>query len=208
MPLMFKQALERLTSEKAPGPLPTFSVFHLLAALELIAAKPIGRNRLAENLNVGEGVIRTVISRLKDAGLVRVSKIGCSLSNKGIQLWKEYSAVFRKVEIGKSELALKDHNFVVLVKDHGHQVASGMEQRDAAIRMGAKSVTTMVCKNGRLVIPSVSNDVAKCFPIAAKQIAKVLKPEENDVIVIASADNDKMAEHGALAAAWTLVTDS
>jgi len=203
-----KQPLEKITGEKAPGPFPTFSVFHVLRALELIAEKSIGRSKLAENLNVGEGAVRTMIGRLKDAGLIKTSKAGCALTNRGLRLWKEYKSIFKKkVKIGKSELALADYNFAILIKNCGHKVKTGVEQRDAAVRAGAKGATTITCREGRLIIPSVSNNVAKDFRKAANLIIRHLEPEENDVIVIGSAESLGKAEHGALAAAWTLLND-
>jgi predicted transcriptional regulator len=208
MPHAFKQFLEKITGEKAPGPSPTFSVFHMLRAIELIGKKAIGRSKLAKELGVGEGAMRTMIKRLKDAGLVTISKLGCALTSKGLKLWNEYNTVLRrKVEIGKIELTLADYNFAILVKNRGHKVKSGMEQRDAAIMVGAKGATTIMFKGKRLIIPSVSDDVAKNFPEAANQMVRLLQPEENDVIVVGSADSLAKAEYGALAAAWTLVND-
>jgi predicted transcriptional regulator len=208
MPYLFKQVLEKITIEKAPGPSPTFSIFHMLRAIELIAEKTIGRSKLAENLNVGEGAVRTIIGRLKDAGLVATSKTGCSLTNKGLRLWKEYKSIFKKkVEIAKSELAFADYNFAILIKNRGHKVKSGVEQRDAAVMAGAKGATTIVLKKECLILPSVSSNVTKDFPKAANQIVQLLEPEENDVIIIGSADNLGKAEYGTLAAAWTLLND-
>jgi len=208
MPHKFKQLLEKITSEKAPGPSPSFSVLHILHAIELISEETIGRSKLAENLKVGEGTVRTIISRLKDANLIATSKAGCTLTNKGLRLWREYKSVFKKkIEIGKNELTLADYNFAVLVKNCGHEVKSGVEQRDAAVMAGAKGATTIMFKGGRLKIPSVSDDVAKDFPNAANQIVKLLEPEENDVVIIGSADSLGKAEYGTLAAAWTVLND-
>lgn len=208
MPYTFKQLLEKITGEKAPGPSPTFSIFHIVHAIELIAEKIIGRSKLAEELEVGEGTVRTIIRRLKDTGLITISKTGCVLTDKGLRLWNEYKTVFRKrVEIGKSELTIADYNFAILVKNCGDKVKSGMEQRDAAIMVGAKGATTIMFKKGRLIVPSVSNNIAKDFPRAANQVIRLLQPEENDVIVIGSADSLGKAEYGTLAAAWTLITD-
>jgi len=200
-----KQLLERIAGEKAPGPSPTFSIFHLLLAFELIAEKKIGRAKLAENLNVGEGAIRTIINRLKAASLIETSKTGCFLSRKGLAMWEKYKSIFKKkVEIGKNELSLGNYNFAILVKNRGFKVKSGVEQRDAAIIAGAKGATTMTVKKEHLIIPSVSDNVAKDFPNAATQIVKLLEPKDNDVVIIVSADTLKKAEYGTLAAAWTL----
>jgi predicted transcriptional regulator len=208
MPYGFKQLLERITSEKVLGPSPSFSVFHLLLAIELISEKTIGRSRLAENLNVGEGAVRTIINRLKDANLVVTSKSGCALTDKGLRLLREYKSVFKKkIEIGKNELTLADCNFAILIKNSGHRVRSGVEQRDAAVMTGAKGATTIMFKEGCLKIPSVSSNVAKDFPKAANDIVRLLEPEENDVVIVGSADSLEKAEYGTLAAAWTVLND-
>jgi len=91
-----KQVLEEITYGKAPGPSPTFTIFHLIRAMELIARKPVGRSKLAEKLKVGEGAIRTVIERLRTAELIATSKAGCTLTDKGIKLWKEYKSIFKE----------------------------------------------------------------------------------------------------------------
>jgi predicted transcriptional regulator len=207
MPRSFAQLLEEVTSEKAPGPSPTFSVFHMVLAIELIAKKPIGRNALAERLKIGEGAVRTIISRLRDADLIATSKAGCSLTKKGVSVWKEYTSILKKFEIGKSELTEADCNSVVLIRDQEHKLRAGMEQRDAAIKAGAKNATTIVFKQGRLIIPSVSENVVETFPQAANQIFKLMKPDEQDVIIIVGADTPEKAEYGALAAAWTLIAN-
>lgn len=208
MPHAFKQILEKITGEKAPGPSPTFSVLHMLRAIELVANKAIGRSKLAEELGVGEGVMRTMINRLKDADLITTSKLGCALTSKGLKLWNEYKMVFRrKVEIGKNELTLADYNVAILVENREHKVKSGMKQRDAAIMVGAKGATTIMFKGERLIIPSVSDNMTKDFPKVANQMVRLLQPGENDVIVVGSADSLVKAEYGALAAAWTLVND-
>jgi predicted transcriptional regulator len=203
----FKQILEKIAGEKAPGPSTTFSLFHILSAIEIIAKKPIGRAMLADNLKVGEGAVRTIINRLQKASLIATSKAGCVLTKKGLSLWKEYKSIFEeKIEIGKNELTLAEYNFAILVKNHGHKVKSGMEQRDAAVMAGAKSATTLLFKGKRLIIPSVSSNVAEDFPKAANQIFRLLKPEENDVIIIGSATSPEKAQYGTLAAAWALLT--
>lgn len=208
MPPKFKQLLKKITDKKAPGPTAAFTIFHMLRAIELIAEEAIGRSKLAEELKVGEGTVRTMIRRLKDAGVIKTSKRGCTLTSKGVKLWNEYQTVFRrKVEIGKSELTLADHNVTILVKNRGDKVESGMEQRDAAIMVGGRGATTIMVKGGLLIIPSVSEDLAEDFPQPTNQIIQLLEPEDNDVIVIGSADSLVKAEYAALAAAWTLIND-
>jgi len=202
----FKQFIESVAGEKAPGPSTTFSVAHIFCALELVAEKPIGRNKLAEKLNVGEGAVRTIINHLKDAGLIVTSKAGCTLTAKGVSVWKKFEEFFpKRGEIGKTELTTAEHNYAFLVKNSGHKVKSGIEQRDAAIVAGAKRAVVIVSKGGHLIIESVSNNIEKEFPKATNQIFKVIQPEDNDVIVIAGADVLQKAKHAAFAASWALL---
>ena len=202
----FKRFIESLVNEKAPGPSTTFSMFHIFFALELMAEKPIGRNKLAERLNVGEGAIRTIIGHLREAGLVKTAKEGCQLTPKGIEIWREFEEFFpQRAEIEQTELTHSPFNYAFLVKNSGHKVGSGIDQRDAAIMGGAKRAIAIVSRNGHLVIDSVSNSIEKEFPGAAQKILKNIKPGDNDVIIIAGAETPMKAMRGAFAAAWVLI---
>jgi len=205
--MTLKKLLESLLEEKAPGPSPSFSVFHLIKALELIAKTgPIGRGKISQELKTGEGATRTLIERLKDAGLVAITKPGCSLTKKGDEVWNDFKSVFpQKIRLEEIDLTLAPYNTAVQIKNRGEKVKAGVEQRDAAIMSGAKGATTLIFRNKKLVLPTISENVAQDFPLTHRQISKLLKLEENDVVVIASADSWEMAEYGALAAAWTLI---
>ena len=204
----FKSFIESLASPKGPGPSTTFSMFHIFYALELVARKPIGRNKLAEKLNVGEGAIRTIIRRLKDSGLIVTSRMGCTLTDRGLSLWKDFETAFpKRVEIEKTALTTSEYNYAFLVKNKGHKVKSGIDQRDAAIMGGAKRALVTVFKDGRLIIESISNNIERDFPEAANIILRDLKPEDNDAIIIAGADNLSKAKRGAFAASWVLISN-
>jgi predicted transcriptional regulator len=201
-----KKFIESLAHGKAPGPSTTFSMFHIFLALELMAEKPIGRNKLAGKLGVGDGAIRTIIGHLKDAELISTSKEGCNLTNKGLKVWKEFEEVFpKRLAVGKTDLTTAKYNFGFLVKNSGGKVKSGIEQRDAAIMGGAKRAIVIVSKSGHLIIESISDDIVKEFPKASSQILRDFEPEDNDVIVIAGADEPLRAKRGAFAASWILI---
>jgi predicted transcriptional regulator len=200
----FKQLLENLAKEKAPGPSASFSAIHLLLALETVAEKQVGRKKLAEELRIGEGAVRTLLERLRSAKLIQTSKTGCALTPKGRKLVSQYQSFVKRVKIEKSELTLTDFNYAVLVKNGAQKVKTGIEQRDAAVMAGAKNATTVLCKNGRLVFPFANEQMNNLLK-ASTQITGVLKPEENDAIIIVGSDRPEKAEYGALAAAWTLL---
>jgi DNA-binding MarR family transcriptional regulator len=205
----FKRFIEDLAHEKAAGPSTSFSMFHIVYALELMAQKPIGRNKLAEKLGVGDGAVRTIIHHLLDAGLVETAKAGMSLTQKGEKTWRQYETLFPKhAEVEKNQLTHSAYNFAIVAKGYGGKVKSGIEQRDAAIMGGAKRAIAIVCRGGHLVIDSISENIEKEYPEAAKTILKGLTPKENDVIVIAGSDDEPLkARRGAFAAAWVLLAN-
>jgi len=205
-----KKFLESLLEEKAPGPYPSFSVYHLIKAFELVAKTgQVGRGKLAEELKIGEGATRTLIERLKTANLIAVSKKGCSPTEKGKKIWNKFESILpQKTNLERNELALADCTVAVHVRGGGGKVRTGIEQRDAAIIAGAKGATTLVFKGEKLIMPNISEDVSQDFPIAHRQITALLKLRENDAVVIGSADTWSRAEYGALAAAWTLIENN
>jgi predicted transcriptional regulator len=206
MPSTLKEFIRDLAATKAPGPSTTFTVFHVFYALELMSEQTFGRNKLAEKLNVGEGAIRTLISRLIDAGLMITSKEGCALTSKGLAVWREFEEVFpQRVELPRTELTTSDYNYGFLVKNSGNKVKSGIDQRDAAIVAGAKRAIVISSRGGHLRIESVSESIECEFPKSSQQILQLIKPQDNDVIVIAGGDTALKAKRGAFAASWSLL---
>lgn len=201
-----KDFIKGLAGTKAPGPSATFTVFHIFYALELMSKKTMGRNKLAENLNVGEGAVRTIINRLVNAELITTSKEGCKLTPKGVIIWKQFEDAFpKRIEVPKTALTTSEYNYAFLVKNSGNKVKSGIDQRDAAIIAGAKRALVIVTQEGHLRIESVSENIDEEFPEATRKILRDIKPEDNDVIVIAGGDTALKAKRGAFAAAWTLL---
>ena len=207
MPVSLKKFIHQIAGKKAPGPSTTFTVFHIFYALELIAQKQLGRNKLAEKLEVGDGAVRTIISRLKEEDLIETSKQGCNLTRKGLDIWKQFEEIFPKqMALPRSDLSSSEFNYAFLVKNCGQKVKSGINQRDAAIFAGALNALVIVYRNGHLCIESVSSRIEQDYPIVASQILNELKPEENDVIIVAGADSLLRAKRGVFAASWSLIS--
>ncbi len=200
-----KTVLRELAGEKTPGPLASFSMFHLLLALESISQKPRGRSTLTKELGLGEGTIRTILRRLTGAKLIAATKSGSVLSERGEALLREYESTLKKIEIKENELTLSNFSVAILVRGSAEKVRSGMEQRDVAVKNDAKGATTLMMKKGQLVFPSLEREVSQQFPVASGQILDLLHPNENDVIIIVSSESRQKAERAALAAAFTLL---
>jgi len=205
--MLIKRFLESLTFDKAPGPSPSFSIFDLIKALEIIAeAGSIGRGKISEKLRLGRGATRTLLARLVEAGLISTSRSGCSLTSRGKNLWRRIEEVIPHIsEIDQNELTFAAYNVVVQVRGRGEKVGKGLEQRDAAVRAGAKGAITLIYRNEKLVLPTITDDAAQSYPVAYQQITRLMDLKENDVAIIVCADSLKNAEYGALAAAWTII---
>jgi predicted transcriptional regulator len=202
-----KSILEKLVQERALGPSPTFTVFDMLKALETVAESgSIGRGLLSEKLELGEGTTRTLVSRLTQADLVTISRTGCTLTERGKRLWEKVkSSIPLELKIEGNELTFAAHNVAILIRNQAKKVNKGLEERDAAVRVGASGATTLVYRNGKLILPTISADTSKDYPKAYRQIVQLMNPMENDVVIICCGETPKAAEYGALAAAWTLL---
>ncbi len=198
--------LRRLAGLKAAGPTPSFTELHLAKAIEIISRERIGRIALSERLGLGEGTTRTLIDRLLEARLVKISKRGCELTDRGLSIMKHLdSKLGTKASVPKSPVTVGPHDFGILVRKAADKVSSGIEQRDAAVRAGANGAVTFVFRDDRLLMPSAEDSKTRQSPDALGQIVRNFRPEENDVIVIAGGDTERLAENGAWAAAWTLL---
>ena len=207
MPSTLKGLINSLTETKN-GQFLSFSGFHFFYALELMSENRVGRNKLAEQLNVGEGAVRTLLIRLKGAGLVTTSKSGCMLTDEGLRVWRELDKFFPgRAAFFRSELTPFNFNYGFVIRNGADKVNSGIEQRDKAIVVGAERALIFVFRNGQLRINYVSNDIEETFPMVARQILQQLKPQENDAVVIASGETPLKAMHGAFSASWSLLRD-
>ncbi|MFQ5712284.1 MAG: DUF4443 domain-containing protein [Candidatus Geothermarchaeales archaeon] len=208
-PVEAVKILRELAKQKEAGPSPSFTEYHLSKALEIIGGKgPIGRIKLSEKLKLGKGATRTLIAHLQMASLVKTSKSGCVLTEKGLAILNELkSKLLSKVSVPSSSMTVGTHNLGIHVRDAGHKVRYGIEQRDAAVRAGAIGATTTIFRDGKLFMPPISRTTTEDWPKIVTQLLEIFHPEENDVIIVCGADTEERAEDGALAAAWTLLEE-
>ena len=201
------EVIERVTSKIAPGRAPSFTEAHVINALETIGTRKIvGRTRLSKELGLGEGTTRTLVKHLKREKLIEVSRKGMVLSESGKELFlKLRFHISDGVEIPSSPLTVGPYNVAVLVRNMGHAVKYGLEQRDAAIRAGASGATTLVFSQNKLTMPDVEEDVLKDASSIRVILMSKLRPQENDVIIIGSAEDKKRAEFGAKMSAFELL---
>lgn len=188
------------------GPAPRFSNFHPFKILNLLSKeKRIGRKKLAEKVGIGEGSIRTILKVLRRDKLVNITQNGISLSSKGEEELRAYP--IKMVDIDANEMTIGSCDIAVHVKNAAHKIKDGLEQRDEAIKVGAKGATTIICKDKKLVIPRGLNIKTK-YPKIEKSLHELFDLKDEDVIIIGTADSREKAEDGALAAAFALITET
>ena len=111
--------LDQLDSKTAPGRSPDFTRAHILYALNVLKDQRIGRKQLAEELHLGEGTIRTILSRLLDMGLIEISRPGVTLSSSGLEYLNAVTGVLMWKPFPDTEITVDEINWAVLVTQVG-----------------------------------------------------------------------------------------
>jgi len=193
------------------GPKASIGEVDILKALFAIgnSGSSLGRFKLGKITGLGQGEVRTLIARLKEARLVTVESRGCALTDDGRKKFDSISKAIPKSEsVEAKELALGRYCWSVIVRGRATHVKKGLEQRDAAIRAGATGAFTAVYDAGKCKIPSDSNRrdwEALGSSEPWNSIAERDSLEDGDVIILSGADSLSLAEEGALAAALTVL---
>ncbi len=201
---MHNRTLQKVASRYAPSRMLSFDVVHVFAALQMIENNGMtSRNALRSGLVLGEGTIKTLVKHLKMQGLIETSNRGTKMTAKGKGICEGLlSAIPAEMSLPKCSVSLSRFNYAVLVREFGFAVGLGIEQRDAAIKMGAAGATTLLFKDNKFVMPANSIDSLKKEPRVRRMVVEKLNPRVGDVIIIGSADsNEKTAELGAKNAA-------
>lgn len=197
--------LREIAGKVAPGRPPAYTLAHTLMGLELIGTGlGVGRQQLARELKLGEGTIRTMVSRMKSLGLVEATRSGMNLTEKGREILVELADVMLSSEISETSLTVGSENHAVLVKGTSAKVLLGIEQRDAALISGAQGATTLIYEGGNLRMPGTAEALD---PETSQLVLDDLDPGEGDVIIIGSSVDAFLAELGAKAAALELLQD-
>jgi len=199
--------LKSLASRKYAGPPEYFDHVHVALLIYFLGERaPKSRLELSKFLGIGEGSIRTILRRLKESSMINVTRKGVSLSGKGMDFFKAFKKNFPLVvEDTIYSLAPAKYNVAILAKNMGDRVLQGIEQRDQAIKYGAKGAITLLYEKGNFVFPSTKEAVEALYPSEFwNRIRSLGKPEEGDVLIICFAEEPHKAYLGCLAAALTL----
>ena len=193
------------------GPRASYGEVDVLKALFAIGTSDagVGRFKLGKSTGLGQGEVRTLITRLKDAGLISVDSRGCTLTDRGRKKFDSIShAIPDSSPVDAGDLELGRYSWYVLVRNREAKIRKGLEQRDASIRAGATGALTVIYSEGRFKIPDDSKP-EDCEGIGPSEPWTTIRnnsaPKNGDVVIVSGADSVLLAEEGALAAALTIL---
>ncbi len=205
---------------------PRFNIVHIILALFIFGEKKegIGRYRLQKELVIGSGTAKSLITKLKEKTefieTLSDSNIrkGHILTEKGRRFLNTIKEKIPIIEEGDASI-LKDiiiesqnnYLYYCLIKNASNKLSNGIDQRDAAIKIGGIGATCLIYDGKDLIFPSISDDphskvesnVSNYFNTQLS--ANDFNLDNNDVIIIGLGDNSQKSRLAALNAALTLV---
>lgn len=185
------------------GPMFRFSDASIYWALHILSdGRRLGRKKLAETVGIGEGSMRRIIDTLKEWNLITVKQTGITITKAGQTFLSQIPIRVVEVELGGATVG--DYSQSILVMGVSEKIHNGMQQRDAGIKAGATGCTTLVIRDGALMIPPDWN-VDEKDPDLAYKIRKDTGITQNDIIIVGSADTKVLAVAAAINAAFELI---
>lgn len=200
----YVKTLRKVADRYAPSRVLSFDMVHVFKTLQLIQENGhVSREKLCQDLGLGEGTIKTLVRHLKMQNLIESTNSGTTMTKKGNSFFSELlSSIPSEISLSKCAITLGKFNYAVLVKQMSSMIKDGIAQRDAAIRMGASGATTLLFRDNKFLIPQTEFDSLKDEHQLSEQMIKNLHPQDGDVIIIGSDNYSKMkAEFAAKSAA-------
>lgn len=204
----YVKTLQKVADRYAPSRMLSFDMVHVFKTLQLIQENGhVSREKLCEDLGLGEGIIKTLVRHLKMQNLIESTNAGTKMTKKGRSFFSELlSSIPAEISLSKCAITLGKFNYAVLVKQMSSMIKDGIAQRDAAIRMGASGATTLLFKDNKFLIPQTDFDSLKDEHQLSEQMIKYLHPQDGDVIIIGSDNYSRMkAEFAAKSAALVTI---
>jgi uncharacterized protein DUF4443/transcription factor-like protein len=204
----YVKTLQKVANRYAPSRALSFDIVHVYKTLQLIQERGhVSRDGLCEELELGEGTVKTLLRHLKLQNLIESTNAGTTMTKNGNLFFSELSdSMPREIGLSKCAITLGKYNYAVLVKQMSSAIRSGIEQRDAAIKMGASGATTLLFKENKFLIPRIDYDALKDDHHLSEQLIENLHPQDGDVLIIGSDNRSKKkAEFAAKSAALVTI---
>lgn len=189
----------KIIDEPQFGPMFRFNDANVYWSLHLLSdGRRMGRKRLADEVGVGEGSMRRIIDTLKEWDFINIKQTGITITKAGLSFLDQLP--LRPVNIFVEGSVAGAYQQGVLVLGGADKVVNGMEQRDAGIKVGADGCTTIVIRDGILMIPPDWNMDDKT-PELAYKIRKEIGMTQSDALIIGGGETPALATEAAITAA-------
>jgi hypothetical protein len=206
---------------------PSFERVHVILALFIFGdnKEGIGRYRLQKELSIGSGTARSLIKKLKETVnfiTILSDEKGHILKKEGFEYLDKIKEKILLIEAGDSKILKEiivrpedNYSYFCHIKNAVNKISNGIEQRDAAIKIGGIGATCLLYNGDYLIFPSqnldfIEENLMKVDDTIFEYIHNLIKTkkaqlEENDVIIIGLGENPESARLAALNAALTIV---
>ncbi|MDH2904833.1 MAG: hypothetical protein PXX82_00555 [Methanomassiliicoccales archaeon] len=187
-------------SEKGPGR--KFGPFHYFKALTLIdKAGRTGRAKLASEIGIGEGSIRTLLDDLETNSLIARNNSGNVVTSEGKRVISSLRIAIMGIQ--NCSLSLSGHSSVAVVKSASKRVTNGIMQRDEAVRNGGVGATTLIVRKKGLYIPPEMKHVNDRE--LENAVFGEMHASEGDVVIVGSGSTAISSEIAVFSASLTLL---
>ena len=136
---------------------------------------------------LSEGYTRLILGKLEGMGLVDVSPRGMIVTPLGCDLLRTLG--FSLMEIDHTDSAIGTYQVALLLKGKAKMIEKGVEQRNAALKSGGDGCTTIILRDGELVLPP-DWSIDEHSPELAAQI-RAHGMEEGDVVLIGGSNTGR-----------------
>lgn len=185
------------------GPMFRFTDANVYYALYVLSdGKRVGRKKLAEEAGVGEGSMRRILDKFREWNFVQIKQTGISITKAGLVFLDQIPV--RLIDVDLQGSVVGDFTQGVIVYGASSKIVNGMQQRDAGIKAGAEGCTTIVIRDGKLMIPPDWN-MDEQTPELAYKIRKDTGITADDVIIVGGGSSKIAAVEAVLNAAFELV---
>ncbi len=192
----------KIIDEPQFGPMFRFNDANVYWALHILSnGRRLGRKRLAEEVGIGEGSMRRIIETLKEWDFLDIRQTGITITKSGLAFLEKMP--IKPVDVFIEGSVLGEHQQGILVVGYADKVVNGMEQRDAGIKVGGEGCTTIVIRDGSLMIPPDWN-LDERMPEVARKIRKDTGITEKDALIIGGGDTVATAVEAAVSAALAM----
>jgi len=187
---------ENMPLPSALGKLAGYNVslpFILSILLILEREGPIGRYTVSRWLKISEGVTRGLLRRLCERNLATSLRAGTLLTDRGKHILHEALRLLGVVAIKAlplSGLSKGSANLVAQIRGFEGSLGICLEERDVAVRYGAKGAVIMRYTSGTITVPGVYADLRVRHPDEDYILRREFDLIDGDLLVVVFNHNE------------------